>query len=131
MHAKDLTFTVIFVTTLVVLLYFLGVSITGYVAQSMYCEKGICREFCRFDSDCINGKETCCQKDDFGVCEVSSICEKPYVFQPESVDIESIEPITDIPSPVTKGKLGIYSLLFVLAIIIAIIYFSKRRRHLT
>ena len=130
MEKREVVFLVLLFVTFATLLYFLGTSITGHVVQSMYCEKGVCKEFCRFDSDCIGREEICCQKGDFGVCELLSLCEKPYIFQPEIVDMnfESKTPYLESPTTVIKSKIIIYVVLILLATLIGIIYFSKRKK---
>ncbi len=74
MEGKDLIFTVVFVFSIFLLLYSLGISITGYGAQ--------------FDT----------------------------------------ETVSETPAPV-NGSIALYSILFVLVVIIGVIYFSKRRRY--
>ncbi len=74
MEGNDLIFSVVFVFSIFFLLYSLGISVTGHVAQ--------------FD----------------------------------------IETVSDTPAP-AKGSIAIYSILFVLVMIVGIIYFSKRRRY--
>lgn len=127
MDKRELLFTVVFVFSLTILLYYLGSSITGFATQSMYCEDGTCKEFCKFNSDCTAADEFCCQKEDFGICESSSVCKKQYTFHPEEVDIESMSPL-EKPAP-TKGRIAFYSVLVALTVFIGVIYFLKRKRR--
>ena len=74
MHKKELIFTIAFTLSLMSIIYFLGSSITGHVVQTMYCEDGICDEFCKYNKDCTNEGEVCCDVEGFGVCRVE--CEE-------------------------------------------------------
>jgi len=105
---KEKAFAMCFVVSLMVSLFLLGSSITGYITGTMYCENGKCHEQCRFDSDCAAG--LCCDGGTSGYC--IDICENPYVLSPG----ESAEPFTDSPK-----SFGTIALLFgIVAAIIAL-----------
>ena len=121
MHKQDIIFTVTFVITLMVLIYFLSGSVTGYFIQSMHCEAGVCKEFCKSNSDC-GANEICCDKGNFGVCETT--CEKEYIIQPQ-LDVDPGE--LPMPSP-GKQAIVLYSALITIAILLGYAYFSKRKK---
>ena len=133
MNQRDLMFVLGFAISLVILVYFLGTSIIGYVTQSMYCDEEGCKEFCRFNTDCIN-PQVCCQKDDFGVC--GSSCTDEYKFQPnlDDVDLESVTSYVGGSAGVTESKIYLYAVLIILAAIVGIKCFysgkktSKRKK---
>ncbi|MDD5087079.1 MAG: hypothetical protein PHV16_04990 [Candidatus Nanoarchaeia archaeon] len=122
MEKKEIVFLVSLFIAFSLLLYFIGTSITGYVVQSMYCEDGICKEFCKFNSDC-SGKEICCQLGDFGVCEELSACESPYSFQPKMELQLKKTPNIENPANITQGKIVLYLVTGFLVVLIGAIYF--------
>lgn len=126
MRKSERIFVFVFFISLAVLLFCLGISITGYFIQTMYCEQGTCKEFCRFNSDC-SADEICCDKIDFGVCEDTSICEKEYIFEPEpELDIDEL-PAMEKPTPL-KNNILIYSSMTLIIIVLGIIYFFERKK---
>jgi len=126
MDRRDWTFTLVFIVSLLISLYFLGASITGRLVQSMYCEDGVCKEFCRFNTDC-SGDEMCCDYGGFGVCEQALACAEAYQLQPE-VDIENL-PMLESPAPVRKGNILLYSIITLLILLIGFLYFMGRKRE--
>ena len=126
MEKREVVFLVLLFVTFTTLLYFLGTSITGYVVQSMYCNNGVCKEFCMFNSDCV-GNEICCEIGDFGVCEDRSICEKPYSFQPDvEIDLRKM-PNLESPTNITPGKILIYIVSGFLVVLIGAFYFLGKK----
>ncbi len=115
---------------LVILIYLIGGSITGYLSGTMYCEEGECKPFCRADTDCVPDNEVCCQNMDFGVCERVAACGKPYSFQPEgewTIELEDSQPRLERPAP-PKGRFCIFTVLLIIVIIVGILYYLSKKK---
>jgi hypothetical protein len=124
MH-RDWRFAVVFTVGIVLTLYFLGTSITGFMVQSMYCDQGECREFCIYETDCTKLDEMCCDINGYGVCTHVSDCSKNYEFSIES-DVENL-PTLETPAPVLKSNMALYGIIFGLLLMIGYIYFVSRK----
>lgn len=123
MKKEEVEFTLAFAVSLVLLLYFMGASVTGFVTQSMYCMGGACKEFCETNSDCALGSQVCCNKGSFGACEPTSQCFEPYVFQPGTeINIKNLPPALETPSSFESTKTIVFVGLVLLATIIGLLY---------
>ena len=134
MHKKHLIFIIPFIIVIFSLLYLLGATVTGFATQSMHCEDGICKPLCKSNIDCGAGNEICCEKNNFGICELSSLCEKPYKFQPGmelgmefDIDLGEKAPVLEMPSSVRTEVICIYIGLILLVLMIGIIYFLNKK----
>ncbi|MBW2990537.1 hypothetical protein KY348_02410 [Candidatus Woesearchaeota archaeon] len=133
MNKESLKFTSLFFLGLIILIYFLGSSITGYVVQTMYCDEDKCQEFCKYDKECKNPGELCCDKGGFGVCENPLTCDKGYVYSPEAkmnfdFYAELKEPAEQSPAYIEKTKIRIFLVLLAAALAIGIIYAYRRKK---
>ncbi|KYK26750.1 hypothetical protein AYK26_04725 [Euryarchaeota archaeon SM23-78] len=134
MDRDEFAFSSILFLALVLLLYFIGSSITGLTIQTMYCEEGVCKEFCDFLPDCNDKTKICCDKGGFGVCEDPINCEKSYEFSPEAdmqFDISIKQPILESPAHIDNSRIGLTIFLIVLVGIllgVGILHFLKRRK---
>ena len=131
MIRKDLPFSSLFFLTMILLVYFLGASITGNVVQSMYCEEDECKELCNYISDCSDITRICCDKGGFGVCEEPLLCEKSFELSPTAetefdINYDIKELSLQKPGQIKKSKsyLIIVGLLF-LAILLGVLYSYK------
>ena len=123
MKRRDLVFTVVLLSTLGILLYFWGASITGYISHSMYCYDGLCKEFCRFDTDCLVMGEVCCERGDFGVCEEKALCDTPFKYEPQAPFGTKISHM-EMPS---RGKTNwVFPILIILVVLIGAVYLFER-----
>ena len=128
---KNLTTSLLVSVSIIALasiIYILGVSITGAVTQTMYCEDGVCKKFCNFDTDC-SGDNVCCIKGDFGVCDSTKSCQA-YALVPagnfvgEAVDVGDAR----LESPDNLGMkylIPIYVLLVAFLLLFTLYYFLK------
>lgn len=126
--SRDWGFAITFVVGLTLTLYFLGTSITGLMVQSMYCDQGECKEFCRFTSDCTGVDEMCCDVNGYGVCEYVLDCGKNYEFNIES-DVENL-PTLEQPAPILEANIALYSGLLFIFVLIAIPFFKYKKLRL-
>lgn len=112
MDWDDALFIGAFVITVGVLMAFLGNSITGYMAGSVYCDEEQCTNFCKSDVDCPKGL-LCCQKHDFGICQDQ--CDVPYVHT-KDVDVSKL-PYMEGPArhgdPIVMYSVLLFSVFFV------------------
>ena len=117
MEQRQFLFTLSFMATLGLLLFFLGSSITGQVVQTMYCDNATCYDFCTAKTDCLAG-EICCQEQTFGLCKDS--CETEF-----NVDIkyEGSYPFPKVDSPAPQVNTVLYGVLAIITLIIGAIYF--------
>jgi len=128
MEKKELIAITIFVAGLTLVAYLLGSSITGYIVQTMYCEDGLCKEFCQYSSDCF-GEKICCQKNDLGICEEPTNCQQEFQFQPGADFNPENQPTLESPAPIQKRIIFIYSFLAIAFIVAGIIlYFSNKKK---
>ena len=125
MDKQNFLFTVVLILGVGFLLYVFGAAITGNIVQSMYCQDGICKEFCKFNTDCIQG-ESCCMNDGFGVCEERSNCILEYEV--------STEPNTDFEYE--RKSPSNYPMIFpiltvILLAVVTVWYISTRKQPKT
>ncbi len=117
---KELIFTVTFFFVLGAVGIFLGSTITGFT--TMHCEDGVCKETCRFDTDCDSG-EVCCDKGlSQGVCEQKCVKRfeyKPTAQDPSAVDYQ-VHPAYE--SPASTNHTMFFVGLLVVVIIAGVIY---------
>ena len=125
MDNRDWIFTITFIVSLALSLYFLGSSITGFVVQSMHCPGSICKELCRFNTDCTGTNEICCDIGGFGVCEKVSECEEEYLLQLEA-DVENL-PKVESPTPVQKSNVMIHTIVTLLILLVGLLDFLGRK----
>jgi hypothetical protein len=95
----------------------------------MNCYDGVCKELCRFDTDCSDIKMVCCDAGSFGFYEDSLICDGKYELKLES-DVSGLPEIQE-PASVNQPKIVLFSVLFVLVLFIGITYFVVKRKHNT
>ncbi len=129
MEHNNLLFSTTFLITLSVLLFFLGTSDTGMFSATEQCEHGICRQTCRFDSDCEAG-QACCDSDGTGVCESYLPCDKPYKYDVESdirSDYREVKNHLDSPGFVIDDEKSLYLALLIVAVLFAIFYIINQR----
>lgn len=116
---RDKLFTLSFILTMTLLLYFLGNSITGHVIQTSYCDDSGCHEFCTSSTEC-SAQEVCCQVQDFGVCK--SGCDNQYEMLAE---VEYPVPYTEMP---VKPSSYLYISLIFLTVIVGTLYFLSNKK---
>jgi hypothetical protein len=121
---KDRLFLATFVSTLAILVFFLGSSIIGYVfySSSLYCEGGLCKGFCHYDEDCFGG-EVCCSKLDFGVCTPAAECELSLEMANGG---DEKMPGIETPAGGSSNHAAIFSVLILAAMILGAIHFSRK-----
>jgi len=129
MKRHDIAFIVLFVMTLSLSIYSLGVSITGHVIQTKFCDQDDCKDFCRSNSDCLTIGEMCCKKGDIGVCEDQTVCEERYIFEPDmDLDFETLTPEMQQPGQIGKAQISLFSIVIGIALIILFIYFWEKKK---
>lgn len=125
MPDKELIFLVSFIAAFLASFFFIGGTITGLVTQTMYCEEGECKEFCRFDSDCI-GNEVCCNRYGSGVCEASGKCEQLFILDLDK-DFEPVDTVPDYDKIAQTNSLGVMLFTFIglLVVLLGYVYYNK------
>jgi len=129
MKNKEGIFTVIFVLTLALALYFLGATSVGYLTKSMHCDDGVCRDLCQFDTDCAP-TEVCCDKFGYGICDEEDSCIVRHVFKPDMRhNIESghgdisKRPNIESPRPVYGINIVLFLLISLMILTIGVLYY--------
>lgn len=135
MDKKEIFLLTLVVGVMIMLTYFLGLSMTGYVTFSTFCDESGCKEICKFNDDCIGDNEICCDGKGIGFCEHISECQKPFVLGGTDTDIklrvDIKKPTIQTTELIKTDYTDFYFNLYLGALIILLIYgFAKRKRYL-
>lgn len=125
MELRDKIFFPVFIIALLVSLFLLTGTLTGYLiydSQSMHCEAGKCYQICDSTPECNIKQEVCCEKNNFGICKIAKECNKEYVFSPE------LEPQENIRSTSSANTVT-FTATTILILIVGTLYYFSRKSH--
>jgi len=127
MEGDEIILIVFFSISLVLLVYSLGASVTGYAMKNMYCDQEWCDGYCRFNSDCRESNKVCCEENGFGVCKSSSDCQIIHEFNPESdISPNQMKKIMDKPTKDYKKDILMYGTLMVAFVTLIAFHYKKK-----
>jgi len=116
---------------LAAVIYLVGISITGAISESMYCEEGVCKKLCNFDTDC-SSSNICCTKGDFGVCDSLESCEAFVSALEDNYVGETVEiggAREESPADLNmKYLVPVYIILVALLLLFTLYYFLKGKK---
>ena len=128
MELRDRVFIPIFTIALLISLFLLGASLTGYFAfieQSMHCQDGNCYVLCNSNTDCQATKEVCCEENGIGICKEGVKCLEQYEFIP------SLGPTSEesLRHTAQKSNTITFSATTFIIIVVGLLYIFSRKHH--
>ena len=110
--------------------FLLGGSITGMVAQTMYCNEEGCADLCRSELDCDDTTTICCHEGGVGVCKDMNRCEKPYEFivgVTQEIDIDSRTEYSLAENNRDRAYLYVIGVIALLIVLVIFLHESRDR----
>jgi hypothetical protein len=122
MEKRDQIFIIIFTIAILGTLAFMGVSITGLITDTTYCQEGKCYESCQYNPDCVG--EDCLDPYE---CRGDQYQQGPEVGEVDNILLPE-EEMLQSPGLTRDQEVFIYIAFLAAIIFVGITYYVLRKR---